>query len=205
MEDLRHADLAAIKLKTAIDKMTPNQKHFSAWAGSNGGESVRLMIDDLNAVLHGYAAQYAEIKRRESEEQVVEGRAEISPQEVSTLNALHREKVKLELLERMWGVLANAGGGDWERESEEWREAAAAVRDEYNALLAENYKPNPYLPEGYAEQLENLSLDHCKSLVIGLRGQLTQVHDLLSALQRQHNDLYAQNQRLQRRVNSTPV
>ena len=35
------------------------------------------------------------------------------------------------LLEQAWGIIANAGGSDWTRESEEWRTAAAKWRDEY--------------------------------------------------------------------------
>jgi len=35
------------------------------------------------------------------------------------------------LLELAWGVIANAGGGDWEKESKEWQEAAAKWRDQY--------------------------------------------------------------------------
>ncbi len=37
----------------------------------------------------------------------------------------------VKLLEAAWGIIANAGGSDWTRESEEWREAAARWRDEY--------------------------------------------------------------------------
>jgi len=34
-----------------------------------------------------------------------------------------------------WAILANAGGGNWEKESPEWREAAARWRDNYHAHL----------------------------------------------------------------------
>lgn len=34
-----------------------------------------------------------------------------------------------------WGIIANAGEGNWERESEEWREAAARWRDAYHETL----------------------------------------------------------------------
>ena len=39
-----------------------------------------------------------------------------------------------ELLELAWGLIANAGGGDWDTQSEEWRGAAARWRDEWSAL-----------------------------------------------------------------------
>jgi hypothetical protein len=37
----------------------------------------------------------------------------------------------VKLLESAWGIIANAGGSDWTRESAEWREAAARWRDDY--------------------------------------------------------------------------
>jgi len=37
-----------------------------------------------------------------------------------------------EQLEWAWGIIANAGGGDWEKESREWQEAATKWRDAYH-------------------------------------------------------------------------
>lgn len=42
------------------------------------------------------------------------------------------------LLEAAWGLIANAGEGDWEREHAEWREAAARWRDRYHEWLKEH-------------------------------------------------------------------
>lgn len=42
---------------------------------------------------------------------------------------------RLDLLELAWVIIANAGGGDWERESKEWQEAAAKWRDDYHASI----------------------------------------------------------------------
>lgn len=42
----------------------------------------------------------------------------------------------LERAETAWGIIANAGGGDWTKETKEWQEAAARWRDEYFATLA---------------------------------------------------------------------
>lgn len=39
------------------------------------------------------------------------------------------------LLERAWGLIANAGGGDWSKESEVWELAAVDWRDAYHAYL----------------------------------------------------------------------
>src|SRR5256885_16325410 len=54
--------------------------------------------------------------------------------------AAGREKRKLlvEVLKWAWTIIANAGGGDWERESKEWQQAAAKGRDEaYHPALAQ--------------------------------------------------------------------
>ena len=40
-----------------------------------------------------------------------------------------------DLVEWAWTIIANAGGGDWENESAEWRKAAAAWRDAYHRSL----------------------------------------------------------------------
>lgn len=40
-----------------------------------------------------------------------------------------------DLLHAAWGVIANAGGGDWEYETKEWREAAERWRDRYHEWL----------------------------------------------------------------------
>lgn len=48
---------------------------------------------------------------------------------------LNAEQPLMDLLEIAWGVIANAGGGDWNKESKDWRDAAAKWRDEYHAAL----------------------------------------------------------------------
>lgn len=42
----------------------------------------------------------------------------------------HDSKVS-EACEVAWGIIANAGGGDWTKETAEWQEAAARWRDEH--------------------------------------------------------------------------
>ncbi len=39
------------------------------------------------------------------------------------------------IIEAAWGIIANAGGGDWSKESEDWQWAAKAWRDRYHAML----------------------------------------------------------------------
>lgn len=43
---------------------------------------------------------------------------------------------KTDLLEIAWGIIANAGGGDWEKESKEWQDAAIRWRDTYFGSLS---------------------------------------------------------------------
>lgn len=42
----------------------------------------------------------------------------------------------LDLLETAWGVIANAGGGNWTLETAEWQQAAKRWRDVYNRRVA---------------------------------------------------------------------
>jgi hypothetical protein len=62
------------------------------------------------------------------------------------------------LLERAWGIIANASGGDWDKATAEWREAASAWRDEYHR---HDFEPEPIDLELYpgthwsAKKLEN--------------------------------------------------
>jgi hypothetical protein len=41
----------------------------------------------------------------------------------------------LDRLELAWGIIANAGGGNWETQSPEWVKAAERWRDDYHARL----------------------------------------------------------------------
>jgi hypothetical protein len=36
-------------------------------------------------------------------------------------------------LELAWGIIANAGGGDWETQTKEWQDAATRWRDRYHS------------------------------------------------------------------------
>lgn len=47
------------------------------------------------------------------------------------------DSVLLDVAEDMWGVIANASGGNWDEQSDEWRDAAARVRDRYFDSLRE--------------------------------------------------------------------
>ena len=47
-----------------------------------------------------------------------------------------------ELLELAWGLIANAGGGNWDLETERWRVAAAVWRDRYHIWIRETDQQN---------------------------------------------------------------
>ena len=51
-----------------------------------------------------------------------------------------------DLLELAWGVIANAGGGDWDKESKEWQNAAVRWRDCYFASLPKVSKESSEQP-----------------------------------------------------------
>lgn len=48
-----------------------------------------------------------------------------------------------ELLDWAWTILANAGGGDWTKESKDWQGAVVKWRDEYHKNLSERRKTDP--------------------------------------------------------------
>jgi hypothetical protein len=56
-----------------------------------------------------------------------------------------------ELCTAAWGIIANVHGGDWEKESPEWLEAAIRWRDDYFARIGKDHPPVP----ATAEELEN--------------------------------------------------
>ena len=41
---------------------------------------------------------------------------------------------KMDLLESAWGIIANAGGGDWTTQTDDWQRAAARWREEYHSI-----------------------------------------------------------------------
>lgn len=43
------------------------------------------------------------------------------------------------LLELAWGVIANAGGGNWELETTDWNEAAVRWREQYHQTLSDGW------------------------------------------------------------------
>lgn len=51
------------------------------------------------------------------------------------------ESEAAEAIDLAWGIIANASGGNWEKETPEWQEAAARWRDKYVHKQSEPPKP----------------------------------------------------------------
>lgn len=68
----------------------------------------------------------------------LEGQLEIDGDVIKTLGEEIAKKTHL--LEWGWTIIANAGGGDWEKESGDWAKAAADWRDNVTPLI---YQPKP--------------------------------------------------------------
>ena len=50
----------------------------------------------------------------------------------------------LNLIEAAWGIIANAGGGNWHLETDAWQRAARGWRERYHAMLGNNCEvPTP--------------------------------------------------------------
>ncbi len=45
--------------------------------------------------------------------------------------------VDRDLVDWAWGIIANVGGGNWDRETPEWQTAAGKWRDRYHDTLHE--------------------------------------------------------------------
>jgi hypothetical protein len=62
-----------------------------------------------------------------------------------------------DLIESAWGLIANAGGGDWTNESEEWREAAERWRDRYHAALDAGTVPTAGTPSATIGDVDRIA------------------------------------------------
>jgi hypothetical protein len=49
-------------------------------------------------------------------------------------------------IETAWGIIANASGGNWNRESPEWQEAAAGWRDKYIGAMSTRRATSTHVP-----------------------------------------------------------
>jgi hypothetical protein len=58
------------------------------------------------------------------------------------------DDIKLDALYQAWTIIANASGGDWSQQSDEWQEAAKRWRDEvFHPLLGGSVSPPSPEPE----------------------------------------------------------
>lgn len=60
--------------------------------------------------------------------------------------------VGMDHLEWAWGIIANAGGGNWLKETSDWQEAARAWRDRYHMLLSDWLKFHEQEPSSVVEE-----------------------------------------------------
>ena len=49
-------------------------------------------------------------------------------------------KTEANLIEALWGIIANAGGGNWKLETKPWQKAAAKARDRYHKWMDKHLK-----------------------------------------------------------------
>lgn len=61
----------------------------------------------------------------------------------------HKAPTETDLLEFAWGIICNAGGGDWEKESKDWQGAAARFRAEYFQWLDKKNTKVKFLADGW--------------------------------------------------------
>lgn len=57
------------------------------------------------------------------------------PSEPSLPKEIVMTETQEDLVEAAWGIIANAGQGDWDREHPDWKAAAERWRDRYHATL----------------------------------------------------------------------
>ena len=49
---------------------------------------------------------------------------------------------QIDLLQIAWGIIANASGGDWDKETLEWKAAAERWRDKYHSDVLSHIEEN---------------------------------------------------------------
>lgn len=100
------------------DDSRPHSEHFAA---------LRQFIDS-GRIIHG-----------DYDPEVVYSRTERQEEALAALRSIEEQlEAWADLMNYGWTIIANAGAGNWQRESEEWQEAAAKWRDQYHELLASN-------------------------------------------------------------------
>lgn len=56
--------------------------------------------------------------------------------------AVKQARELLEAAESLWNCVANAGGGNWNNETEEWQKAATNAREQYFSILNRLIRPD---------------------------------------------------------------
>lgn len=57
--------------------------------------------------------------------------------------AVNDGQLMMQMLETAWGIIANASGGNWAKETPQWRDAARKWSDAYHLLIKKYAGPRP--------------------------------------------------------------
>lgn len=126
---------------------------FGAFTGTQVGEEEDLLLlkeSDILAVIDA-AAEIRDTVDVVALQAELEGERAITRNlERKVLEARAIQGAVDELLELAWGLLANAGDGDWTKETAQWQEAAARWRERYFQASPRSQPATPYTPEQLA-------------------------------------------------------
>ena len=115
------------------------------WATTTTGAQIpvpMVIVDRIRADNGGqyvWSVDFSQAADREQRQALMAQAMEHLRIRVNTLAAeLARWTPEAGLIESAWGIIANAGGGNWDRETAEWRGAAERWRNEFHAWLHAN-------------------------------------------------------------------
>jgi hypothetical protein len=105
--------------------------------------AINRLLDNATRV---QASQFITVSGDVTPEQIKKLQ-EANKSEVSRAVLLDSDSVEVrrlnEALDFAWGVIANASGGDWDKEPAEWKQAAERFRDDYYKTPTMNEAPSP--------------------------------------------------------------
>ncbi len=113
-----------VKLREQLD--AERKEHAKALLAKQ--TRIEIFQQQLDAEREKLAARDLLVKQLYQDVEAKERRSNEIWEELSAERAVTNPLV--DALEWAWTIIANAGGGDWQRESREWQDAAAKWRDE---------------------------------------------------------------------------
>lgn len=117
--------------------------NLPAIATHNDDDLEETVVHELAHLLVGSIRDYSTDERRQMTEYAVTTitraliwtskhvQAEAVPKTPGDEWRVSRAAKAMDAIEAAWGIIANAGGGNWENESPEWSNSAAQWRDKY--------------------------------------------------------------------------